>query len=313
MKVIFIDTVHPVLRERLEAKGIRCVMHTGTTQQELGQIIDHYDGIVIRSRIPLNKQFLSRASQLKFIARSGAGLENIDVEYCKSRGIICFNSPEGNRDAVGEQAIGMILSLFNNLVRADNEVRKGTWNREGNRGIELSGKTVGIIGYGHMGSSFAKKLCGFGCRIMAHDKYKNGFGSGEVEEVSLDAIKASADIISLHLPLTEETHYYFNRAFIHSVKNNFYLINTARGLNVNTADLVNGMQSGKIKGACLDVVEYEDSSFEKHDPMLSPEPWQYLLESDRVILSPHIAGWTVESYYKLSNYLADKIIGHFKL
>ena len=313
MKVIFIDTVHPILKERLEAKGIRCIMHHKTSPEELIQLINHYDGIVIRSRIPMNKQFLSRATQLKFIARSGAGLENIDLDYCKSRGIVCFNSPEGNRDAVGEQAIGMLLSLFNNLIRSDREVRSGEWNREANRGVELSGKTVGIIGYGNMGSALAKKLTGFNCRILAYDKYKSGFGNELVEESTPETIKANADIISLHLPLTPETHYYINRTFINSVKNSFYLINTARGLNVNTEDLVEAMKNGRIKGACLDVIEYEDTSFESHDAKTFPEPWKYLTASDQCILSPHIAGWTTESYYKLSDVLADKIIAHFGL
>jgi D-3-phosphoglycerate dehydrogenase len=313
MRVIFIDTVHPILKERLEAKGVKCVMHTSTSPLELEQIIHHYQGIVIRSRIKLDKHFLAKASNLQFIARSGAGMENIDLEYCKQRGIVCFNSPEGNRDAVGEQAIGMLLMLFNNLMRADVEVRNGIWRREENRGYELAGKTVGIIGFGNMGSALAKKLTGFDCRILAHDKYKSGFSTSTIEEVDLDTLKKESDIISLHLPQSDETHHYFNSNFIATCAKPFYLINTARGKNVKTADLVEGMKSGKVKGACLDVLEYEHSSFENLNTATLPEPFQFLIRSERVVLAPHIAGWTHESYIKLSSFLADKIIAHFAL
>lgn len=313
MKVIFIDTVHPVLKEMLEAKGVKCVMHHQTSQPELEQIVGNYDGIVIRSRIKLNKAFLSKAINLKFIARSGAGMENIDLDYCAQRGIICFNSPEGNRDAVGEQAIGMLLSLFNHLNRCDAEVRNGIWRREENRGIELAGKTVGIIGFGNMGSAFAKKLTGFDCRIIAHDKYKSGFATSIIEEVDVKTLQQESDIISLHLPQSEETNHYFDSSFIAGCVKPFYLINTARGKNVNTADLVDGLKKGKIRGACLDVLEYESSSFENISTSNLPESFQYLLQSDKVILSPHVAGWTVESYIKLSRYLAEKIIAHFNL
>ncbi len=313
MKVMFIDTVHPVLREMLEARGLRCVMHHTTTPREIEQLIHNYDGIVIRSRIRLDKHFLSKASSLKFIARSGAGMENIDLEYCRQRGIACFNSPEGNRDAVGEQVIGMLLGLFNNLQRADRQVRQGIWDREHNRGFELSGKTVGIIGFGYMGSALAAKLTGFGCRILAYDKYKSGFATSVVEEADLAQLQDEADIVSLHLPLTEETRFYVDNAFIDRMKKPFYLVNTARGQHVHTLSLVEGLKSGKIRGACLDVLEYENHSFEHLDPTQLPEAFTYLLESDKVMLSPHIAGWTYESYYKLSSYLAEKIIGHFEL
>lgn len=313
MKVIFIDTVHPVLKEMLEAKGVKCIMHHSTSQKEIELLIHNYDGIVIRSRFKMDKAFLAKATALKFIARSGAGMENIDMEYCKQRGIICFNSPEGNRDAVGEHALGMLLMLFNNLKRADAEVRKGIWRREENRGEEIAGKTIGIIGYGNMGSAFAKKLSGFGCDILAFDKYKSGFGNGMVKEVTLLELQQNADVISLHVPLTEETHYMVNKNFIDGCAKPVWLINTARGKNVNTEDLVNAMQSGKIKGACLDVLEYEHSSFENLEAEKLPVPFQYLINSGNVILSPHIAGWTKESYYKLSSFLAEKIIREFKL
>lgn len=313
MQVIFIDTVHPALKEMLETKGVKCIMHHTTSQQELELMIHKYDGIVIRSRFKLDKHFLSKATSLKFIARSGAGLENIDLEYCKQKNITCFNSPEGNRDAVGEHALGMLLMLFNNLKKADAEVRKGIWKREENRGTEIAGRTIGIIGYGNMGSAFARKLIGFDCSVIAYDKYRSGFGNEMVKEVTLNELQQKADVISLHVPLTSETNYLVNKDFIDSCTKPFYLINTARGKNVNTEDLVFALKERKIKGACLDVLEYEHSSFENIDKDKLPAAFQFLTDSENVILSPHIAGWTHESYYKLSYYLAEKIIKHFKL
>lgn len=312
MKVIFIDSVHPILKNLLEEKGFKCVLHINTSPIELEQVIGNYDGIVIRSRIKLDKHFLSKATSLKFIARSGSGMENIDMNYCKEKNIVCFNSPEGNRDAVGEHAIGMLLSLFNKLNSADIEVRNGIRNREKNRGIELSGKTIGIIGFGNMGSSLAKKLLGFDCRIIAYDKYKSGFAHSTIEEVDLDTLKKESDIISLHLPENEETFHYVNSTFISSCSKNFYLVNTARGKNVNTNDLALAIQNGKILGACLDVLEEESNSFENIQSQ-NNSALLYLLQSDKTILSPHVAGWTEESYYKLSYYLAEKIIAYFKL
>lgn len=312
MKVAFIDIVHPVLEEVLTKNGFECIDCSKTSPQDLEKTIYNYGGIVIRSRFRMDESFLKHATQLKFIARSGAGMENIDLEYCASRGIKCYNSPEGNADAVGEHAIGMLLGLFNNLIRSDAEVRKGIWDREGNRGYELQGKTIGIIGYGNMGISMAKKLTGFECEILAHDKYKTSFSENGVKESSLEEIYQKANIISLHLPLTEETKYYFNESFIDKMQKPFYLINTARGKNVNTSDLVKGLQSGKILGACLDVLEYELASFEKLEADQLPEPFQYLVKSDKVILSPHVAGWTFESYRKLSTFLAEKILKDFK-
>lgn len=311
MKVAFIDIVHPALEEILTKNGFECVDCSKISPNDLQKTIHEYDGIVIRSRFRMDESFLKQATQLKFIARSGAGMENIDLDYCVSRGIKCYNSPEGNADAVGEHAIGMLLGLFNNLIRSDAEVRKGIWDREGNRGYELQGKTIGVIGYGNMGKSFAKKLAGFECTVLAHDKYKTNFSDQFVKEVELDEIYQQADIISLHLPLTNETKYYFNQDFIGKMKKPFYLINTARGKNANTKDLVNAMRSGKVLGACLDVLEYELSSFEKLEADKLPKPFQYLVKSDKVILSPHVAGWTFESYRKLSTFLAEKILKDF--
>lgn len=314
-KVLFIDSVHPILEERLTKLGVVCEHDYKSSKVDVETKISNYQGVVIRSRFTLDQTFLDAATNLKFIARSGAGLENIDVDYAQQKDVKVIHSPEGNMGAVGERTIGSLLMLFNQLKKGDEEVRKGIWDREGNRGLELAGKTVGIIGYGFMGSSLAKKLSGFDCKILAYDKYKSGFEAGSlksgvgslVNEVTLETLKEKADIISIHLPLTAETQYYVDDSFISSVKKPFYLINTARGNHVKTTDLVKGLKSGKILGACLDVLEYETKSFEVTDKDQLPEAFVYLTQSNKVVLSPHVAGWTVESYIKLSSVLADKI------
>jgi D-3-phosphoglycerate dehydrogenase / 2-oxoglutarate reductase len=311
LKILFLDSVHPCLEQMLVGAGFVCHHNYKSSSSEIAQIIGDYTGIVIRSRFPVDEKFLSAANQLKFIARAGAGMENINVEFAKSRGIALFNSPEGNRDAVGEHAVGMLLMLLNHLKKADAEVRKGIWLRAENRGTELGNKTVGIIGYGQMGIAFAQKLSGFGCRILAHDKYLKGFGNDRVQEVTLEELKQHADIISLHLPLSEETNYYIDELFINSCAKNFYLINTARGQNVKTSALVSALKTGKVLGACLDVLEYEKSSFENIDTDFLPADFKFLIESELVILSPHIAGWTHESHEKLSRFLGDKILHYF--
>lgn len=307
MKVIFIDTVHPVLQERLEFRGVECIDASSMDVESVkGALVDAH-GIVIRSRFPMNASLLDFAPQLKFIARSGAGMENIDEAYCKQRGIILFNAPEGNRTAVGEHALGMVLSLFNNLKRGDREVRQGIWDREGNRGIELTGKTVGIIGYGNNGSAFAKVLSGFDCTVLAYDKYKSNFSDEFVRESSLEELYEKAEIISFHIPQNEETRYWASMAFFDAVKNPFFIINLSRGKIVKSSDLVLALESGKVRGAALDVLEYESASFENIFNGEVPPAFTYLLESEKVLLSPHVGGWTVESYYKLSSVLADKI------
>lgn len=312
-KILFLDTVHHILEERLIQLGFVCEHNYTSTKEEIEKTINNYFGIVIRSRFTIDKQFIDKALRLKFIARSGAGLENIDVAYVENKGIKIFNSPEGNKDAVGEHAIAMLLMLFNKLKQGDAQVRQGIWDREANRGLELSGKTVGIIGYGNMGSALAKKLSGFDCNVIAYDKYKVGNWKLEVgswaNEVSLEELKKKSDIISIHLPLTKETQYYVNTQFISSCKKPFYLINTARGNHVNVFDLVEGLKSGKILGACLDVLEFESKSFELEQ--INHEAFNYLKNADNVILSPHVAGWTTESYEKLSIFLADKIDRNF--
>jgi D-3-phosphoglycerate dehydrogenase len=310
-RVLFLDSVHPVLEEFLTEKSISCEHNYTSTYKELLGEINNFDGLVIRSRFPLDKEFLSKAQHLKFIARSGAGLENIDLEAAKKFEIEVFNSPEGNMDAVGEQAIAMLLMLFNNLLQADAEARQGIWKREENRGIELKGKTLGIIGFGKMGSALAEKLQGFGVTILAHDKYKNNFAPTYVQEVSLQKLQAESDIVSIHLPLSTETVHYLNEEFITKMKKPFYLINTARGKHVSLEALLKGLKNKKVLGACLDVLEIEKKSFENLTEL--PPVFTELAKRKDVILSPHIAGWTKESYLKLSSFLAEKIEKKFRL
>lgn len=307
MKILFLDSNHPLLHETLQKAGHTCDLNYQWTKEEVITSIHLYDGIVIRSKIKITKEIIDKALKLKFIARAGAGMENIDVEYAERKGIRCLHAPEGNRDAVGEHAIGMLLSLFNNLCRANKEVREGKWIREGNRGIELMGKTVGIIGYGNMGSAFAERLKGFGVKVLVYDKYRRNFGNNFIIESTLDQIFEQVDVISLHTPLTEETHYMINDNFINSFKKNIYIVNTARGKCLNTGDLVKNIKSGKVAGACLDVLEYEVVSFENLDASNLPEPFQYLIQSEKVMLSPHIGGWTIESNQKIARVLAEKI------
>jgi len=307
-KILFIDSNHPRLHEMLMAQGFQCDLFYDKPTDELKNLIPQYDGIVLRSKFKITREIIDSAPNLKCIGRVGAGMENIDVEYAQSKGIACLNSPEGNRDAVAEHAIGMLLNLFNNISKANAEVREGIWLREENRGIELCTKTVGIIGYGNMGAAFAQRLQGFGVKVLAYDKYKTGFGNAFVKESTLQEIYEQADVLSLHTPLTNETRYLINDVFIQHFKKNIYIINTARGKCLNTADLVKNLQSGKVLGACLDVLEYEAVSFEKIDEKEIPAPMQYLLRSGKVILTPHIAGWTHESNVKLAEFLAEKII-----
>jgi D-3-phosphoglycerate dehydrogenase len=308
MHILFIDSNHPSLHETLQKAGHVCDLNYHWTREDILNNIHLYDGVVIRSRIRIDKEFIDKAINLKFIARAGAGMENIDVPYAEKKGIKCFHAPEGNRDAVAEHAMGMILSLFNNLNRADRQVREGKWIREGNRGIELMNKTVGIIGYGNMGSAFAERLVGMKAFVLAYDKYRKGFGTDSIWEADLERIFSEAHIVSLHVPLSPETENMVKDDFINRFKNDIYLINTSRGKCVNTEDLVKNLKSGKIKGACLDVLEYEMSSFESLNSSELPPAFQYLTKCDNVILSPHIAGWTHESNAKIAGTLASKII-----
>ena len=279
---------------------------------DLLQRKNEVQGIIIRARFFLNTEFLSNFPNLSFIARSGSGLENIDAAYCKAHHIQLFNSPEGNRNAVAEHALGMLLALMNKLCKANEQINRGIWKREENRGEELDGKTVGIIGYGNNGAAFAKKLRGFDVKVLAYDKFKQGFGDAFVQESTLEAIFNTADVLSLHIPQNKETVAFVNEAFINSFKKPFYLLNLSRGKIVHTESLIKALESNKIKAAGLDVLEYESKDFESIFANQLPAAFQYLLDSDRVLLSPHVGGWTKESYFKLSDVLADKIISFYE-
>lgn len=307
-RVLVTDKTHPILCEKLQAAGYHCDVQADLSYNELLEVINNYDALVVRSKVEIDRNFLDNTHTLKCIGRVGAGMETIDVEYAEQKGIRCLNSPEGNRDAVGEHALGMLLALFNNMVRANNEIRTGLWKREANRGLEIKGKTIGVIGFGNMGSSFAKRLRGFECNIISYDKYKKNYSPEYVEEVELDELFERADVVSFHVPLTAETHYMADADFFNSFSKPIYLINTARGAVVKTVDLVSGMQSGKVLGVALDVIEYENMSKDGLDLETLSADFKYLLQADNAVLTPHIGGWTVESKYKLADVLADKII-----
>lgn len=309
MKILQLDKNHPLISEQLTAKGFLVEEdHSSTYDEVLEKIID-YQGIIIRSRIPLDKNFLTKASHLKFIARVGAGMENIDIETAENLGIKLINSPEGNRDSVAEHVVGMLLILMNRLFIASNEVKNGIWKREENRGDELLGKTFGIIGYGNMGKATAKRLSGFGVEVIFHDILPN-LSDEFATQVSLEELQKRADILSLHIPLTSETHYLVDEEFISKMEKNFYFVNTARGKNLKTKALVEAIESGKVLGACLDVLEYEKSSFENLET--ENHDLKYLLDSEKVIVTPHIGGWTHQSKEKLAQVIVDKILADFK-
>ena len=308
MNILFVNDNHPILKKGLEQLSFTCIDDFTSSKEEIEKIIYQYDGIVIRSRFNIDKQFIDKATNLKFIARVGAGLESIDIDYAKSKNIHLISAPEGNRNAVSEQALGMLLSLFNNVNRADREIREGKWQRESNRGVELDGKTVGLIGYGNMGKAFAKKLKGFDVDTIFYD-IKPNISDENAKQVSLEELQEKTDVLSIHTPHTKLTNKMINTKFINQFKKPFYIINTARGTAIVTDDLVTALENNKILGACLDVLEYEKASFENfftNDNL--PKAFQYLINSDKTLLSPHIAGWTVESKYKLAKTILDKII-----
>ena len=315
MKILLLDSNHPLITEQLLAKGFLLEEDFTSSYDEVLQKINQYDGIIIRSRIPLDKNFLENAQNLKFIARVGAGMENIDLETAKNLGISLINSPEGNRDAVAEHVVAMLLILMNRLFIASEEVKNGVWKREENRGDELLGKTFGIIGYGNMGKATAKRLSGFGVEVIFYDILPN-LEDEFAKQVSLEELQERADILSLHIPLDASTKYLVDENFISKMKKNFYLVNTARGKNVKTSAIVDALKSGKVKAAALDVLEYEKSSFENLDISASlsarnKEDLQFLLESNQVIVTPHIAGWTHQSKEKLAQFIVDKIVQQF--
>lgn len=308
IKILHIDNNHPLLWEQLEQAGFQNEADFTSSKAEIEEKINEYQGIVIRSRFKIDKTFIDKAVNLKFIARVGAGLESIDCEYAEAKNIHLIAAPEGNRNAVGEHALGMLLSLMNKLNRADKLVREGKWIREGNRGYELEGKTIGIIGYGNMGKSFAKKLKGFDVTVLCYDIQDN-VSDENAKQVSLTELQQKSDVLSLHIPWTPETDKMINSEFINQFAKPFWFINTSRGKNVITDDLVDALQSGKVLGAGLDVLEYEKLSFENlFIDTEKPKAFEFLLQAENVLLTPHIAGWTFESHEKLAQTIVDKII-----
>ena len=304
-RILISDKTHEVLPQRLREAGFDVSVAPDHDYESLVQAAQGCEGLVVRSKVIVDSAFIDRVPSLRCIGRVGAGMETIDVDYAEAHGVCCLNSPEGNRDAVGEHAVGLLLALFDNIARADGEVRRGLWQREANRGLEVGGKTVGIIGFGNMGRAFAKRLSGFGCRVIYYDKYLQETPEG-LERVSLETLQREADVVSFHVPLTAETRHYLDADFIAAMARPFYLINTARGAVVDTAALVSALESGKVLGAALDVLEYENMQADGLGDV--PESVQYLMQSPRTVLTPHVAGWTVESKYKLAAVLADKMI-----
>ncbi|UZO82193.1 2-hydroxyacid dehydrogenase [Aquimarina sp. ERC-38] len=312
MKILHLDNNHPLLIAELDKAGYHNDTDYTSDKKEIEEKISNYDGIIIRSRFAIDRSFLSKATHLKFIGRVGAGLESIDLNFAKQQGIHLFSAPEGNRNAVSEHALGMLLALFNNLINANEEVKNGQWNREKNRGIELDGKFIGLIGYGNMGKAFAKKLRGFEVEVLCYD-IKENVGDQNATQVPLSVLFNKAEVVSLHTPWTPLTDKMVNQEFINNFKNPFWLLNTARGKSVVTEDVMVALKNGKILGAGLDVLEYEKLSFEQlfGSKESMPDALQELLSMKQVILSPHIAGWTVESKRKLAQTIVDKIIAQF--
>ena len=324
MKILHLDKNHPLLINQLNDLGFVNHDDYSSSKKDIESKISEYEGLIIRSRFAIDKQFLDKATNLKFIGRVGAGLENIDCDYAEEKGIYVFAGPEGNRNAVGEHTLGMLLSLFNNLNQADKEVRQGKWLREDNRGIELDGKAVGIIGYGNMGKAFARKLKGFDVEVLCYD-IKPNVGDDNAKQISLSDLQEKADVLSLHTPQTELTINMINSEFIDAFKKPFWFINTARGKSVVTSDLVSALKSGKVLGAGLDVLEYESTSFENvmsstaiqsstsdKGTEITQHPLQYLIKANNVLLSPHVAGWTTESKVNLAQTIVDKIKAKFR-
>ncbi|MEJ7778220.1 MAG: NAD(P)-dependent oxidoreductase [Daejeonella sp.] len=303
-KILIADHLHPSFKEEAEKLGYECHDMPLISRAETLKLLDGYTGIAIRTKFMIDREVIDAGTNLKFIARAGAGMDNVDEEYAVSKGISCLNAPEGNRDAVGEHIIGMLLGLLNRLRNGDQQIRNGIWDREGNRGWELKGRTIAIIGYGNNGRSLAQKLSGFDVNVLAYDKYKTGFSDHYVKEVSMEEVVKQADVLSFHVPLTRETRQLFNDEYLFHFKKAIILLNASRGEIVNTKSVLNGLRSGKILAAGLDVLEVEKF------PALAEQDWyQELIESDKVILSPHVAGWSVESYRKISEVLVEKLKG----
>lgn len=304
---MLIDAPHPVLIDRLEDLGYQCDPHYEELAEALRTHLPGYFGIIMRSRVNIDPEFIDAADGLAFIAREGVGTEHIDVHYAGAHGVRVLTSPEGSRNTVAEHAMGLLLMLLNHLGKADREVRSGEWKREDNRGVEIYGKTVGILGYGNMGTAFARRLQGFGCRVIAYDKYKKSYGDAYAEAVSLETLFEKTDILSIHIPFMPSNYHFVDGAFLDRFHKPIYLVNTARGLVLQTADLVGRLQNGKVRGAALDVLEYEEGSFNRLQFDALPAPFQYLRHARNVVLSPHIAGWSFESKAGHGRVLAEKI------
>lgn len=303
MRLLIVDDIHEVFLEKMQVVGIQADYRPDMGLEEARQVIRHYNGLVIRSKFRVTRDFMDQAPELRLIARGGAGLDNIDEAYANEKGITLLNAPEGNRNAVAEHMTGMLLSLLNKLHSGGQEIRQGEWRREENRGLELRGRTVGLIGYGNNGQAMAQCLSGFGVRIMAYDKYRSGFGDEHVLETDMDEIFRQTDVLSLHIPLTVETHQMINKAFLERFQNPIFFLNGARGEIVEISSVLLGLRSGRILGAALDVLPVE------HFPTLQQQEWfDEMATHPRVLLSPHVAGWTVESYFKIANVLADKVV-----
>ncbi len=300
--------IHPFLGKQLTKLGYDCEFDYTSSKAEIEAKINNYYGVVMKSRFKADASFFKKAKKLKFLARVGVGFEHIDVGFANKKGIEIILSPEGSRDAVGEHTMGLLLSLFNNLPKGDREIKAGKWIREPNRGIEVKGKTVGIIGYGNMGQSFARRLSGFEAKVLAYDKYKKGYGDKYAKAVSLKTIFKETDILSLHIPYDKHNHYFVDQELLKQFKKPIYILNTARGLVLNTKAVVKAMKKETVLGVGLDVMEYEEQSFEAFNGDKLPKPFQYLINSDRVVLSPHIAGWTMESKLKHAQTIVKKIV-----
>ena len=307
-KILIAEPTYQNLKKKLKKAGFLCDYKPKLSFSELESIIPNYKGLVIRSKFKIEKSFIDITKQLKFIARAGSGMENIDINYAEKKGIICINSPEGNRDSVGEHTLGMLLSLLHKINIANNEVKKGKWNRKKNIGTELQGKTIGVLGYGNMGSAFAQRLKGFGVNVIAYDKYKFSYSDEYVTEVNLEDFFVQTEVLSIHVPLTEETEFMINDEYINKFKKNIYIINTARGKVLKTSDLVANLKSKKVTGAALDVLEYEKTHFESIVSNQDSDDLNYLIQANNIILTPHVAGSSDASYRKIAEVLADKII-----
>lgn len=301
-QILIVDDLHPVFKQEAEALGYAVTDEPLFTREQTLAAIKDYEGLAVRTKFEVDREMMDAAPRLKFIARAGAGMDNVDDAYAKEKGIICINAPEGNADAVAEHSIAMLLSLMNNLRQADQQVRQGIWDREANRAWELKGRTFGIIGYGYMGQALAQKLQGFGLDVIAYDKYKTGFSDAYAREVSMEEIVKFSDVLSLHIPLTRETRQLVNDEYLFHFRKPIFFLNTSRGEIVQTEAILKAIEQGKILGAGLDVLEIEKF------PALSEQSWYpSLIENNKLLLSPHVAGWTFESYRKISEVLAAKL------